>query len=219
MKVLEYVSGDFKVNKEEVTSREYILSHVRACVVPDNDIILNTDVVRTNFLDLAVIYKVVVNLGSNEHIGAYNLNYDIMTRAGITESELFDTVKAYKDFTLTPIMSAIMDYFDAPADEYREIDFSVPDIYVMTTKDRIFGATAMFSDALRNLQDKISKDLVIIPCSKMEILVLIYHEDIDIAAIKKLVKSINSNESLVSAEEFLSNSVYLLNSSGLSILA
>jgi hypothetical protein len=219
MKVLDFVSGDFKVNKEEVTSREYILYHVRACVVPNNDMILKTNVVRTKFLDLAVIYKVVVNLSPLGNIGAYNLNYEIMTKAGITEKELFDTVKGFRDFTLTPIMSAIMDYFNAPTDEYREIDFNVPDIYVMTTKDRIFGATAIFSDALRDFQNKISKDLVIIPCSKMEILVLIYHSDIDIAALRKLVKSINSDESLVRAEEFLSNSVYLLDSNGLSMLA
>ena len=154
MKVLDYVSGDFKVDKEEVTSREYILSHVRACVVPDNDLILNTNVVRSRFLDLAVIYKVVVNLSPLGNIGAYNLNYEIMNNAGITENELFDIAKAYKEFTLTPIMSAIMDYFETPIDEHREIDFSTPDVYVMTTKDRIFGATAMFSDALHNLQNK-----------------------------------------------------------------
>ena len=79
-----------------------------------------------------------------------------MNNAGITENELFDIAKAYKEFTLTPIMSAIMDYFETPIDEHREIDFSTPDVYVMTTKDRIFGATAMFSDALHNLQNKIS---------------------------------------------------------------
>lgn len=214
MLVMEDLVKDFGVDAVGVTSREYIISHVRGAVVPADDKILGRGVVYRNVFDLALIYKVELDLPDGVK-GAYNLSYDVMTRAGLSEDELFEVVKNYKDYDLKPILATIMQYMDVPEDEFGGIDFDVPGVYVFTNSDMRYGAAALVSDVLLGVGKRV--EFYVLPCSKHELILVDSSLGGDVEGLKDMVRMVNSTE--LSPEDFLSDSVYYLDANGLSILA
>ncbi|PHU35991.1 DUF5688 family protein [Pseudobutyrivibrio ruminis] len=214
MLVMEDLVKDFGVDAVEVTSREYILSHVRGAVVPANDELLNKGVIYRNVLDLALIYKVELEV-SDEVKGAYNLSYDVMNLAGLSEDELFEVVRDYKAYNMKPILATIMQYMDVPEEEFGGIDFDVPGVYVFSNADMHYGAAALVSDVLLKLGKRV--EFYVLPCSKHELILVDNSLGGDVEGLKDMVKMVNSTE--LAPEDYLSDSVYYLDANGLRILA
>ncbi len=214
MLVMDNLVKDFGVDAVEVTSREYILSHVRGAVVPADDEILGRGVVYRNVLDLALIYKVELDLPDGVE-GAYNLSYEVMELAGLSEDELFEVVKNYKAYDLKPIIATIMQYMDVPEEEFGGIDFDVPGVYVFSNADMHYGAAALVSDALLRLGKRV--EFYVLPCSKHELILVDSSLGGDVEGLKDMVKMVNTTE--LSEADYLSDSVYYLDANGLRILA
>ena len=83
-----------------------------------------------------------------------------------------------------------------------------PEMYILTNAVGMNGACCMLYDSvLMDFAAEQDSDLLIIPSSVHEVLLLPYSEEVDIQALNELVREVN--ETVVSAEEILADKVYL----------
>ena len=81
-------------------------------------------------------------------------------------------------------------------------------MYVMTNTKRMYGAATMcYEDALKELAEKVQSDLIILPSSIQEIIIVPTNEESDLASFKAMVYEVN--RTVVEEEDILSDSVYL----------
>ena len=109
---------------------------------------------------------------------------------------------------------------DLKGDEYTEAEIlfltemitrrlcsSDCNMYVLTSKDSIFGAISMFyPNGLKELAKELGSDLYILPSSIHDVIVLPAQEEIDADMLKDMVHRVNKD--YVDVEELLSDSVY-----------
>ena len=81
------------INIEELVSKNFILNHVRACMVSADNVMLEDDVVYRPFLDMAITYRIIFDGFSDDSQGSILIKKDILERAGLSENELFEVVK------------------------------------------------------------------------------------------------------------------------------
>ena len=85
---------------------------------------------------------------------------------------------------------------------------SGPNLYIMTNNKCIYGATEILRPGeLKRRAEEFHGDLVILPSSVHEVLVLPYSEGMNLEMFRNTVRSVN-DESVI-REEQLSNQVYL----------
>jgi hypothetical protein len=220
--VLEMIKAASKVKTpvfdvDEITSREYILNHLRACMISKDNIILeDEEVVYRPFLDMAIVYRVIMYHPDNNQIGSILLRKGMLEDAGIEESELYEIAKSNRDYQMKTLFQTIEDMTGV---NYEE-EFSCqdgPDMYVVTSKDKIQGSSVLITDLIQELGSSISKECYVIPCSIHEIILIPYDERIKPDNLKQLVMEVNATE--VKIEEKLTDSVYFLDKSGVSKIA
>ncbi len=86
-------------------------------------------------------------------------------------------------------------------------DMPETDLYVLTNKEKFYGASAMlYSDQMRVLADRLQSDLLILPSSVHEVLLLPDDTGKDYSFYRKMVAEVN--ETQVEPEEILSGSLY-----------
>ena len=82
------------------------------------------------------------------------------------------------------------------------------DMYVLTNEKRINGAGTMFYDGLlKKFADKIEKDLIIIPSSVHEVILIPKDNEISDEEINEMIGEVNENE--LETVEILLNHMYL----------
>ena len=162
------------------------------------------------FLDLAVVYYYAFNLGKsglantvikNEHIKIWN----------ISEQELFlkacDNYKKQLPVTIRNIEDVLISILNENVQDgcENQIKEKMP-IYIASNVASIFGATAiLFPEELKSLADKYKSDLIILPSSIHEIL-LIPDDMEDLNDYLKMVSEVNQSQ--LRSDEILSYSVY-----------
>ncbi len=81
------------------------------------------------------------------------------------------------------------------------------DLYVLTNKEKIFGASAMlYSEKMKILADKLQSDLLILPSSVHEVLLLPDGQDNEYDFYRRMVNEVNTTQ--VDPEEILSFGLY-----------
>uniref|UniRef100_UPI004057B0C0 DUF5688 family protein n=1 Tax=Acetatifactor sp. TaxID=1872090 RepID=UPI004057B0C0 len=81
-------------------------------------------------------------------------------------------------------------------------------MYVMSNAHRVFGAATMcYPDAVKSFAEEVEKDVLIIPSSTHEIIMIPMVADTDIMQIREMVHEVNRTQ--VADEEILSDSVYI----------
>ncbi len=152
------------------------------------------------FLDLAMVYYVpidVTGLGLasmvvyNEHLKMWDISeMSLNMRAKI------NTAKA-----MPSAYWGISEILHMPAPDKGEF------MYIVSNKSMINGAAVLvYSEKFAELADKFDSDLIVIPSSVHEVMVVSSGDFNDIGELQSLVKSINSTK--VASEEVLSDSVY-----------
>ena len=87
------------------------------------------------------------------------------------------------------------------SEEYR-----VP-LYVLTNKDKMYGASALlYSGQLKILAEKLQSDLLILPSSVHEVLLLEDDREQDYAFYREMVREVNGSQ--VEPDEVLSENIY-----------
>lgn len=80
-------------------------------------------------------------------------------------------------------------------------------LYVLTNKDRFHGAAYMFDEqVMARIADKLGADLLVLPSSIHETLIMKVTEDMDFDAMRDMVREVNRTQ--VADNEILSNEIY-----------
>lgn len=155
--------------------------------------------------DLAVTYRNMISNDSNG-IASYLITNDIVNRYNISEEVLdekaMQNMKEKQGLIIKPLGEVLSGAFP----EVRDMDGG---LYVMTNKIGINGATTLLygKEELSALSEKLKSDLIILPSSIHEVLILPKDDAMDVNELKAMVEEINSFA--VSEMDFLSDNIYL----------
>lgn len=173
---------------------------------------------HTEFLDLAVLYKISLTIADGV-VGSILIKNEIFRMWDVTEKELFSIALDNTNKLFKPIILNIQDLLiemnrtngiccNEELDMMCQMEME-QHLLVVTNSEKINGAGIVFFN--KDIQAELSKifdgDFVIIPSSVHE---CICTNPCDTNVIKRMVHEVN--ETQVSKEEVLSNSVYFYNS-------
>lgn len=161
-------------------------------------------------LDLAKVYYVTVNTEEfgNGTILIYNTHLELW---GITAEQLREIAEENTP-KLFPVVvdtmsNILMEMLDMGELNCEESD-AFPDMYIMSNATRVFGAAALcYTDAIRDFANKMDSDIIILPSSLHELIMIPMKEDADMEAFKNMVYEVNRTQ--VANEEVLSDSIYI----------
>ena len=166
------------------------------------------DVPHVPFLNLAKVFYVTIDckeFGS----GSILVHNNHMESWGVTTEELDElaSINTPKMFQ-AEIMSMAVVMKELMQDVSEEMELLIDNkMFVVTNKDRHYGAAAMcYPNIIKEFAEQKECDLIIIPSSVHEVLILPCEGE-DFKRFKEMV--IEVNETALSPEEVLSNSVYI----------
>lgn len=106
-----------------------------------------------------------------------------------------------KPEVLVPIQEVLKDMMGLQVEE------SPVPLYVLTNREKMFGASAMlYSEKIKELADRLQTDLLILPSSTNEVLLLPDEGEQDYTVYRQMVREVNTTQ--VDPEEILSFNVY-----------
>ena len=160
------------------------------------------------FLDLAVIYRLKMwECKSGDAV--QTVTNKMMEHWKITEEELYEAALANlqkEEFEIIGGYQAVQDMIEELIDVKEESEFHEW-MYIFTNRSRIKGAAAMLrTDLLDRFAKAQESDLIILPSSVHEVILLPTMDDEDAAELRRIVQDINEKE--VQEEERLSDEVY-----------
>ena len=196
-----------QIDKDNFTNFEYVKNKLRIILLNYN---ANREMLENLpheiFLDLAVIC--CIKVGDN---GMIKVSNDLLNTYGITKGTLFDI--AYENTPkLEPavgmnIEKLMFGLVSEELDDFILDDTTLP-MYVLTNKSKYYGATTiLYNGLLDKLSSNINKDLLVIPSSIHEALILPYKNGLDSEVVTDMVRDVNQKE--VQEEEILSNHAYI----------
>ena len=173
----------------------------------------NEDLIRglphRDFLDMVIIYRRIVSF--DEHgVMSFIIDNYIADHANITEEQLFKKAYANTKSLLTPIcrdmrsvLNDLSDNVHVPQKRLKD----EPEIMVLTNDHRYLGATALlYPEVFEEIAEDTDSDLVILPSSVHDLIVLTDAEALDRESLCAMVDDVNRNH--MSQSQILSYNVY-----------
>lgn len=157
-----------------------------------------------SFLDLQLVLNVKVSVSEDDEFTSYKVSKKQAEVLGLTE-DIFDEAINNTRFRVSTMGETIKSI--APDEE-------IPDcgLYIVSNERRTQGAAAIYNmELFKSFAEKLDSDLVIIPSSVHELIVMKYVSGISIYELNNMVKEVN--ETQVLPEEQLSDHVYIFNRS------
>lgn len=162
-----------------------ILENVHASIINTG---WNTELLKNTphkpFLDLAVIYEV----HNHDHSMSVRVTNEMMEHFGISMSELEEYADRNKRaYVITDIEEVLPDA--------KETEFGM---YILSTADHFKGASVlMYPEFFEKCAKFTGSDLVVIPSSIHEVIVVPYDEEVDINTITNMIQMVNATELLM----------------------
>lgn len=165
------------------------------------------------FLDLAII--AYVELSSNdEGVSSIRVTRDLLKTWGFTSIGDIMT-NAKKNTFSTPydfknIIYIMAELTGMPVEQLLEMEKNLnkPSMYVLTNKNNFNGSVEIINyNTIQNISDKLNSDLLVIPSSIHEVIVMPYDKEFEKNQITQMVREVNGAE--VPPEEVLSDHVYI----------
>ncbi len=210
---------DFYEEFKECQDMDHILQKIAACIVQftgklpagkdvfdlknrKESIVMNVinreknqellkHVPHKDFLDLAVIYRIVMTQ-EEDGLNTILITDSIMKEMGITREELEQLAMENTMRMFPAVITGFSDH-----------------IYMMTSTIKINGATTMmYQEVIKRFSKKIGKNLFVVPSSIHEVM-LIPEKSADLEFIKQTLEE--GNRLYVTPKEFLSGNVYFYN--------
>lgn len=204
------ILNDFSLLKDKVL---YKLVHTAS-----NKELLK-DIPSISYLDLSIVFYLFLEkneegqmtaLIHNDHMETWNTNLDELYRLAAVNTPLFLPAELK---SMSEVMKSIArehlgeDYREEFIDDLLSPPAASP-LYVLTNSSGICGAcTILYPGQLKNFADMLEKDLVILPSSIHEVLLIPYEDHICFEELTDTVSHINRAE--VPVEDRLSDQVYL----------
>lgn len=177
----------------------------------------NTELLKTlphrDFLDLSLIYSVDYPWNDGESLGSIRVTKLHANMWGVSEMELYQQVKENMEKydessleTMSKILSELVGGDELIFDNQELIP-----IYILTNKTRLNGAVQMINEkTLKAASAIIEKDLIILPSSVHEVLLLPVSDNMpDVDSLVQMVREVNDTQ--LALNEILSYHVYHYN--------
>lgn len=196
-----------EVLADRITDPEYIKDHARLGIRPQAD----DGAMTQKYLDLELYVYVDLD-ATDQNRSMFSVHPEHIEMLGITWEELLQIATEnmiYTSKTLMQVMKEILIEEGCP--EYM-VDMMTPkqegpDMYVISTENRLRGASAMaVTNELYELADLLDSDLIIFPSSIHEIIVVPADNFDNAEKLREMVTEINATQ--VDENEKLSDNVY-----------
>lgn len=182
---------------------------------------LLADVPHIKFLDLAIIYFILISKDS-ARTGTIMVRNNIMDMWGVDTDELYNialrnTQRLFRG-TVSSMSSVISEMIysgedDESIDDVFDMEVGDADaipLYVATNFSKINGAgVILYDNLLKEFADRINSDFFILPSSIHETLFVPVSFGADERGLAAMVRDVNANQ--VAADEVLSDNVYRYN--------
>ena len=171
------------------------------------------DVAHFEYGDLAGIYQLnlknvfpydqahAVITVKNEHVAKWNVS-----SKQIYVDAMMNLHK--EEYKITDLKDIIFSFLPKEAvQEFETMGEPIIEMYVLTNSDTCYGAAGILrTDILQDFSDKIGKNLIILPSSLHEVILVPENSKASIEELVDIVTSINANE--VAAEDRLRDNAY-----------
>lgn len=174
-----------------------------------------TNIPHKIYEDLAAIYRIKVDiepgqLGSitihNEHLKLFNMDIETL------HEQAMENMKKLMPYTFQNMNEVMAELMGISLEDLSGQAEEENSMWVLSNTKKVEGAAYMIdNDILKAISEQMNSNLIIIPSSIHEILILKEEEDMNIGFIKDMVAEVNSTQ--VEPEEVLSDSVYHYNKS------
>ncbi len=160
------------------------------------------------FLDLSLIYIISIESTDGIEKGTIQVSNCMMELLGITEQHLFDAMEANRKLDADLEIMGMKECIGRTMDTEIAEDIDIPEMYVVTNSEKIFGAVEMMNpDAMKKAAEIFQKDFIILPSSIHEVLLLPYFgEPNELAQMAQMVREVNDTQ--VAEQDILSYHVY-----------
>lgn len=162
------------------------------------------------YFDLAVIFRYYIGLKDEKMVTSILQNHNF-EEWGITVDELFDAALE-NSVRLLPAAKGRLDHMvlDSESIEmvYELENRMLPHIYVLSNTYGITGAAVLlYPEELEKMSELLQSDLIILPSSVHEVLVVEDDGHIELSVYLNMVRSVNQED--VPEEDILSDNIYV----------
>ena len=174
----------------------------------DKNMKLLEDVPYDTYLDLAIVYRVLLKI--NDKGGSTMLIHNEHLKMwGICQEELRKDAIKNTPLLLPPVIENLSNLLMGMAEDMGQGDAELPELpmYVLTNETHMNGAGCIvYHDVLKDFADEMEEDLYILPSSIHEVLLVPASVGTDLSALSELVEEVNDKE--VEDAEILSGHAY-----------
>ena len=161
----------------------------------------------TRFLDLAKVYYADCQIG--ETAGSILIHHKHIEEWGITEDELIAAAEENTPI-LYPVKLKPLSFVLGLGDDICPLPGMSGHMFVLSNTENQNGAASVcYKDVLDDFSQKIKDDLVVLPSSVHETILLPLQEKSNLDSLKEMVYDIN--RTVLDRSEFLSDNVYVYN--------
>ena len=165
------------------------------------------DYVYRTFLDLAVTCRVIIPFQEEGVMRTAAVSRSLLKRWEISEEELFEQARECMMKRDKPVLRPLGDILSELAPDRSLPPGRESDLYVLTTASGICGASAaLFSGRTQQLARELGRDVLVLPSSIHEMLLLPDWGEWEVSALRKIVEDVNRN--VVPEEDYLSDNIY-----------
>ena len=178
--------------------------HLCACLVGAQA----NNIVVDRFYDIDKYVRVLVDLPDNDDsMASVAINYAMLEQYGVSATELFEQALkcSHEQYVINDMKTTLEQILGEAPTDLNDIGSHM---VVLTTKNRIHGASAMFDNQLLSqlAQNLGNKDFYILPSSIHEIIAVPASDEVNARYLRSMVKEVNNTE--VSKDQRLSYSVF-----------
>lgn len=209
----EFSGKEYEKDWEAVLNWEYIRPHVEIRLIgKERNQEYLQDKVYIGTMDLAAVFTVVFKQEEGQE-ASIAVSENLMKACGIDREALQKAAwenLMKEDFLIHSMTEIVEELLLIEPEKECGIE-DMPDIglYVLSNKQRIFGARAMCrKDILKAFAEEAGGNLYIIPSSVHELILTKDDGNISAGWIKEVVREINGTSHIIKPEEVLSDSVY-----------
>lgn len=175
----------------------------------DNDELLK-DIPWIPYLDLAVIFYLHLGVKDDKQITTIIHNHQA-DAWNLSPIQLYELARENTP-KLCPSTIGRMDHilfgWDEEDDTFAPCETGLPTLYILSNQTGINGAVCMLYDGIiKDFADRIGSDLIILPSSIHEVLIVPDSHDQEYEIFRQMVRNVNAED--VPKEEVLSDEIYL----------
>ena len=163
--------------------------------------------------DLALYCRIMLDVPDGD--ASTTVTYSILEHWGISEAELFDDAQGRNNTLSMCTMASVLKEEGYPDELLQLMGYDTNDVdnvekeymFIVTNKCKLYGANALFNNALlKACAENLKDNIIIIPSSIHEVILLRESMVSSFEEVKEMVESVNSTE--VAPCDKLTDSVY-----------